>query len=236
TPKMDSQLRCRYYTGETGFFKLQPIKLEEYNLKPYVVVLRDLLQDRDLDDMIAFAKPRLANYGIGGHYVPHHDYLEESLTSKHMSDVEEGGATVFPSLGVRVSPKKGDAVFWWNIKSSWEGDLLTWHAGCPVLYGSKWTCHHNCQNAVCHGWMMVAAKWLQQLFFAAGGYQGAVATDESLAVVQPTASRAVTAVADGNVNRLGRDGWVDFPRSEAAKVAAKDGFRRHHGKLTKEPS
>ncbi|EEC09959.1 prolyl 4-hydroxylase alpha subunit, putative, partial [Ixodes scapularis] len=182
TPKMDSQLRCRYYSGESGFFKLQPIKLEEYNLKPYVVVLRDLLQDRDLADMIAFAKPRvrklqlsrrilvyskhycdtstwlndddapvaarvnqylqsllglgtlyskdeaekyqLANYGIGGHYVPHHDYLEETLTSRHvsivtrlfgdrvatlmiyMSDVEEGGATVFPSLGVRVSPKK----------------------------------------------------------------------------------------------------------------------------------
>ncbi|EEC04473.1 prolyl 4-hydroxylase alpha subunit, putative [Ixodes scapularis] len=58
TPKMDSQLRCRYYSGESGFFKLQPMKLEEYNLKPYVVVLRDLLQDRDLDDMIAFAEPR----------------------------------------------------------------------------------------------------------------------------------------------------------------------------------
>uniref|UniRef100_A0A0K8RBN8 Putative iron ion binding protein n=1 Tax=Ixodes ricinus TaxID=34613 RepID=A0A0K8RBN8_IXORI len=56
---MESQLRCRYYMGETSFFKLQPIKLEEYNLKPYVVVLRDLLQDRDLNDMIAFAKPRL---------------------------------------------------------------------------------------------------------------------------------------------------------------------------------
>ncbi|KAM7295154.1 prolyl 4-hydroxylase subunit alpha-2 [Ixodes scapularis] len=96
-------------------------------------------------------KYQLANYGIGGHYVPHHDYLAETLTSRHrlfgdrvatlmiyMSDVEEGGATVFPSLGVRVSPKKGDAVFWWNIKSNWEGDLLTWHAGCPVLYGSKW--------------------------------------------------------------------------------------------------
>ncbi|XP_042142857.1 prolyl 4-hydroxylase subunit alpha-1 [Ixodes scapularis] len=216
TPKMDSQLRCRYYAGESGFFKLQPMKLEEYNLKPYVVVLRDLLQDRDLDDMIAFAEPRLqqsktssgsendeppdrtssnawlndydapvaervnkhlqsllglgtlygmseaeqyqlANYGIGGHYVPHHDYLEGSIPSCndvsspkrilgdrmatlmiYMSDVEEGGATVFPHLGVRVSPKKGVALFWWNIKSSWEGDPLTLHAGCPVLYGSKW--------------------------------------------------------------------------------------------------
>uniref|UniRef100_A0A0K8R553 Putative prolyl-4-hydroxylase-alpha ne3 n=1 Tax=Ixodes ricinus TaxID=34613 RepID=A0A0K8R553_IXORI len=56
---MDSQLRCRYYTGETGFFKLQPIKLEEFNLKPYVVVLHDLLQDRYLNDMMAFAKPLL---------------------------------------------------------------------------------------------------------------------------------------------------------------------------------
>ncbi|CAN7992926.1 unnamed protein product, partial [Ixodes hexagonus] len=69
-------------------------------------------------------------------------------------------------------------------------------------------------------------------FFATGGYQGAVATDESVAVVQPTVSRAVTAVANGIVNQLGRDGWVDFPRSEAAKAAAKAGFRRHHGKLT----
>ncbi|KAG0417833.1 hypothetical protein HPB47_005332 [Ixodes persulcatus] len=55
---MDSQLRCRYYTGESGFFKLQPIKLEEFNLKPYIVVLRDILQDRDLNDMMDFAKPR----------------------------------------------------------------------------------------------------------------------------------------------------------------------------------
>ncbi|CAN8019531.1 unnamed protein product, partial [Ixodes persulcatus] len=69
-------------------------------------------------------------------------------------------------------------------------------------------------------------------FFATGGYQGAIATYESLAVVQSTVSRAVTAVANGIVNRLRRDGWVDFPRSEAAKAAAKEGFRRHHGKLT----
>ncbi|KAG0417351.1 hypothetical protein HPB47_005680 [Ixodes persulcatus] len=69
-------------------------------------------------------------------------------------------------------------------------------------------------------------------FFATGGYQGAVATDESLAVVQPTIRRAVTAVANGIVNRLGRDGWVDFPRSEAAKAAAKEGSHCHHGKLT----
>ncbi|CAN8005747.1 unnamed protein product, partial [Ixodes pacificus] len=56
--KMDSQLRCRYYKGQDGFFNLQPIKLEEFNLKPYIVVLHDVIQDRDLEDLIAFAKPR----------------------------------------------------------------------------------------------------------------------------------------------------------------------------------
>ena len=33
---------------------------------------------------------------------------------------------------------QGDAAFWWNLKKSGEGDMLTRHAGCPVLVGSKW--------------------------------------------------------------------------------------------------
>ncbi|XP_040071202.1 prolyl 4-hydroxylase subunit alpha-1-like [Ixodes scapularis] len=217
TLKMDSQLRCRYYKGQDGFFKLQPIKLEEFNLKPYIVVLHDVIQDRDLEELIAFAKPRLmisktysddmelspirtssntwlfeqnatiasrlnrylrallgmgtsdsnfeaepyqlANYGTGGHYLPHHDYLYDVYEDSdetdefsrvpsygdrlatlmiYMSDVEEGGATVFPKLGVRLTPKKGDAAFWWNLKTSGAVEKLTLHAGCPVFYGNKW--------------------------------------------------------------------------------------------------
>lgn len=55
-----------------------------------------------------------------------------------MSDVEKGGATVFPYLKVHVPPVKGSAIFWHNLKPSGTSEHLTKHAGCPVLIGSKW--------------------------------------------------------------------------------------------------
>ena len=60
------------------------------------------------------------------------------LTNK-LDDVELGGATVFTHTGVTVWPKKGMAVFWWNLMSDLSGDTLTRHGGCPVLHGSKWS-------------------------------------------------------------------------------------------------
>jgi prolyl 4-hydroxylase len=33
---------------------------------------------------------------------------------------------------------QNDAIFWYNLKSSGDGDYNTLHAGCPVLSGSKW--------------------------------------------------------------------------------------------------
>ncbi|XP_066305052.1 prolyl 4-hydroxylase subunit alpha-1-like isoform X5 [Branchiostoma lanceolatum] len=74
---------------------------------------------------------QVVNYGMGGHYEPHFDFAR-------MSDVEAGGATVFPQVGARLIPEKGAGAFWYNLFRSGEGDMLTRHAACPVLVGSKW--------------------------------------------------------------------------------------------------
>ncbi|CAD7090460.1 unnamed protein product [Hermetia illucens] len=96
---------------------------------------------------------QVVNYGIGGHYEPHFDFARKEETNAfkdlntgnriatllfYMSDVEQGGATVFPSLQTAVWPKKGTAAFWYNLYASGEGDYRTRHAACPVLTGTKW--------------------------------------------------------------------------------------------------
>lgn len=96
---------------------------------------------------------QVVNYGIGGHYEPHFDFARKEETNafkslgtgnriatwlNYMSDIDAGGSTVFPNIGVAVKPQKGSAAFWYNLFKSGEGDESTRHAACPVLAGSKW--------------------------------------------------------------------------------------------------
>ncbi|RWS20359.1 prolyl 4-hydroxylase subunit alpha-1-like protein [Leptotrombidium deliense] len=101
----------------------------------------------------------VTRYTFGGHYVPHHDFFmdfKESLASNdgnriatwlmYLSDVEAGGATVYPILNLKVNPQKGTALFWYNLKNDGSGDYDTFHGACPVLIGRKW----------------IATKWIHE--------------------------------------------------------------------------
>ncbi|KAL5282865.1 P4HA2 family protein [Megaselia abdita] len=210
TPAQQRELVCKYVTNNVPFLKIAPLKLEEANKSPYIVIYHEVMYDKEIEVVKNLAKPRfkratvqnsvtgkletanyrisksswlkteehkyiedivqrtedmtgldmlaaeelqVVNYGIGGHYEPHYDFSrrEEENAFKelgtgnriatvlfYMSDVEQGGATVFPQLSLSLLPKKGTAAFWYNLYASGEGDLRTRHAACPVLTGSKW--------------------------------------------------------------------------------------------------
>jgi prolyl 4-hydroxylase len=56
----------------------------------------------------------------------------------YLNDVEKGGYTQFPLLGLNVEPKAGRAVIWQNVLHSGLPDARTVHAGTPVEEGIKY--------------------------------------------------------------------------------------------------
>ncbi|XP_060526427.1 prolyl 4-hydroxylase subunit alpha-1 isoform X2 [Cylas formicarius] len=126
--------------------------LKEYEHKHVADVTRRIVDMTGLTVDTA-EELQVVNYGIGGHYEPHFDFARKDETNAfknlgtgnriatvlfYMSDVPQGGATVFPVIKAALWPKKGSAAFWYNLFPSGDGDKRTRHAACPVLAGSKW--------------------------------------------------------------------------------------------------
>ncbi|HJV76291.1 MAG TPA: 2OG-Fe(II) oxygenase [Noviherbaspirillum sp.] len=105
---------------------------------------------------------QLLRYEKGNEYRPHFDWFDPALPGprKHLerggqrvgtvvmylSEVEQGGGTSFPNLGLQVQPKKGSAVFFANTDPYGVPDKNTLHAGEPVMRGVKF----------------IATKWLRE--------------------------------------------------------------------------
>lgn len=101
---------------------------------------------------------QVVNYGLGGYYGPHLDAARTTMARDndslpisslkqndrmatiliYLNNVEIGGATVFPRIGLTVQPIERSAVVWYNLQRSGIADEKTIHSGCPVLLGSKW--------------------------------------------------------------------------------------------------
>ncbi|EDW80820.2 uncharacterized protein Dwil_GK11733 [Drosophila willistoni] len=89
---------------------------------------------------------QVINYGLGGQYTPHCDYFDENAENGdrlatvlfYLTDVQQGGATVFPFLRLSYFPKKGSALIFRNLDNAMSGDKDSTHSACPVLFGNKW--------------------------------------------------------------------------------------------------
>lgn len=84
----------------------------------------------------------------------------------YLSDVEEGGETNFPSLGIAVKPKKGRALLWPStLDNNLEAlDIRTLHEAKPVIKGRKFA----------------ANSWIHLYNFAVPNLHGCTGTFDEL--------------------------------------------------------
>lgn len=108
---------------------------------------------------------QVMRYGVGAEYQPHYDFFDPSEPGEapylvqagqrvaslviYLNDVEAGGETVFPEVGLSVAPAKGSAVYFAYTDAQSRCDPLSFHGGAPVVRGEKW----------------IATRWLRELPF-----------------------------------------------------------------------
>lgn len=105
---------------------------------------------------------QILHYTPGAEYKPHFDFFDPALEGNdkvlamggqriatlimYLNDVEAGGSTVFPDVGLDILPRKGNALYFAYTTEDGQLDRRTLHGGSPVRRGQKW----------------IATKWLRQ--------------------------------------------------------------------------
>jgi prolyl 4-hydroxylase len=101
---------------------------------------------------------QVLNYEIGEEYKLHFDFFPNHMVNPneggqrvatlliYLNEVDEGGETVFPKIGLSIVPKKGSAVYFHYGNDKGQLDRLSVHSSIPVRQGEKW----------------VATKWIRE--------------------------------------------------------------------------
>ena len=112
---------------------------------------------------------QVLHYRPGGEYLAHHDYFDPADPGSaahlriggqriasvvvYLADVELGGETVFPDIGLSIRPRAGSAAYFEYFNRLGQVDSRCRHAGAPVARGEKW----------------VATNWLGQSDYRSPG-------------------------------------------------------------------
>jgi prolyl 4-hydroxylase len=105
---------------------------------------------------------QVLRYGVGGEYRAHFDWFNPAHAGSaphlrtggqrvgtcviYLSEVEDGGGTRFPNLGLEIRPRPGAVLYFADVDARGVEDPATLHAGVPVLAGVKY----------------IATKWLRE--------------------------------------------------------------------------
>jgi len=91
---------------------------------------------------------QVLHYEPGQEFKAHFDYFNEHHPSSknnristlvmYLNEVEQGGETTFPNLGLTVTPTKGSAVYFEYFYNDQRLNELTLHSSAPVIRGEKW--------------------------------------------------------------------------------------------------
>lgn len=99
---------------------------------------------------------QILHYAPGAQYKPHFDFFEPALAGNegvlsmgmggqrmgslvmYLNNVEAGGSTIFPEIGLDVLPHQGNAVYFAYATEDGELDRRSLHGGSPVTAGEKW--------------------------------------------------------------------------------------------------
>jgi prolyl 4-hydroxylase len=97
---------------------------------------------------------QVLHYNTGGEYRPHFDYFPPTQSGSdvhiarggqrvatlivYLNDVDAGGETIFPEVGLSITARRGGAVYFRYMNTQRQLDPLTLHGGAPVASGDKW--------------------------------------------------------------------------------------------------